>query len=243
MESTIPKNPIPGSLQILLADLDFLSQIGRKMKPCCDNRVLVDAESWSGALYRLYKGENRLGVITKVEQIINSAVEAIENQKYSEHLSLTINSLYNSYHGLNNLLNTYESDPNMKARINVQLKNIDIQLERYRHLIKGFRPGDMPEKRRDDIPEKRRDDIPEKRRDDVLEKRREDIPEKRKEEVLEKKREEVPEKKELENKKEEKREVPIKIELMDSESDLNDSIEKKVLKKPFKFKKPIEKEL
>ena len=133
-----PKNSIPVSLQAQLADLDFLSQIERNMKPCCNDRVLVNSESWSGALYRFFKGESRMTAITKVEQIVNNAIEAIENQKYQEHISLTINSLYNASNGLLNLSYTYENDPNMKARINVQIKNINIQLDRYKHLIKGF---------------------------------------------------------------------------------------------------------
>lgn len=140
----LPKNSIPLTLQNLLADLDFLSQIERNMKPCCNDRVLVDADSWSGAFYRFFKGESRMNVISKVEQIVNNTVEAIENQKYNEHLGLTINALYKASNGILNLSYTYESDPNMKARINVQLKNINIQLDRYRTLIKGFRPEDQP---------------------------------------------------------------------------------------------------
>tara|TARA_R110001599_G_scaffold130823_3_gene306275 strand:+ start:667 stop:1287 length:621 start_codon:yes stop_codon:yes gene_type:complete len=133
----VPKNSIPVSLQSLMADLDFLSQIQRNMKPCCNDRVLVDSESWTGAFYRFFKGESRLNVITKVEQIVHNAIEAIETQKYQEHLSLTINSLNNALNGILNLLYTYENDPNMKARLNVQIKNVNIQLDCYRHLIKG----------------------------------------------------------------------------------------------------------
>ena len=145
METTIPKNSIPVSLQSLMADLDFLSQIKRNMKPCCNDRVLVDAESWSGAFYRFFKGESRLNVITKVEQIVHNAIEAIENQKFEEHLSLTINSLYSALSGIENLAYTYQNDPNMKARINVQVKNINIQIERYKYMIKGYKEGKKPE--------------------------------------------------------------------------------------------------
>jgi hypothetical protein len=142
MEHLTPKNSIPNSLQVQLADLNFLSQIERNMKPCCNDRVLVDSESWSGALYRFFKGETRITAITKVEQIVNNAIEAIENKKFQEHLSLTINALYKASNGLLNLTHTYQDDPNMKARINVQIENINIQLERYKHLIKGYSPVD-----------------------------------------------------------------------------------------------------
>lgn len=142
MDYLTPKNPIPNSLQVQLADLDFLSQIERNMKPCCNDRVLVNSESWSGALYRFFKGESRMTAITKVEQIVNNAIEAIENQKFQEHLPLTINALYKASNGLLNLTHTYQNDPNMKARINVQIENINIQLDRYKHLIKGYSPID-----------------------------------------------------------------------------------------------------
>jgi len=147
----IPKNSIPVSLQSLMADLDFLSQIKRNMKPCCNDRVLVDAESWTGAFYRFFKGESRLNVITKVEQIVHNAIEAIENEKYKEHLSLTINSLNRALDGILNLLFTYEKDPNMKARINVQIKNINIQLDRFRYLIKGCQEKPVVKKEYKDV--------------------------------------------------------------------------------------------
>ena len=147
----IPKNSIPVSLQSLMADLDFLSQIKRNMKPCCNDRVLVDAESWTGAFYRFFKGESRLNVITKVEQIVHNAIEAIENEKYQEHLGLTINSLYNALSGIENLSYTYEKDPNMKARINVQIKNINIQLDRFRYLIKGCHEKPVVKKEYKDV--------------------------------------------------------------------------------------------
>ena len=151
METTAPQNSIPVSLQSLMADLDFLSQIKRNMKPCCNDRVLVDAESWSGAFYRFFKGESRINVITKVEQIVHNAIEAVENQKYQEHLTLTINSLNSALSGIENLLYTYENDPNMKARLNVQIKNVNIQLNRYRHLIKGVTPNPQVKKEYIDI--------------------------------------------------------------------------------------------
>ena len=60
MESNLEtRHSIPSSLQMLLTDLDFLGQISRNIKPCCGPRVLVDANSWSGAFYRFFKGENR----------------------------------------------------------------------------------------------------------------------------------------------------------------------------------------
>ncbi len=137
------KNPIPNTLQTILQDLNFLSQIKRGYKPCISDRVIVSADTWSGALYRFFKGENRIKLMCKVEQIINNTVEAIENPKYIEHLNLTVNSLNEANNGLLNLLHTYDNDPDMKSRLNVQLQNVDIQLIQYKHLIKGYIPNNL----------------------------------------------------------------------------------------------------
>ena len=144
--SYAPKNSIPAALQTLLVDLNFLSQIGRNMKPCFSNRVIVDDE-FGSRIYRTilgwFQGEGRINGIMKVEQIINNSIEAIENQRYREHLPLTINALNSARNGIDNLAYTYADDPDMKSRFSVLLQNIDIQLDRYRNLIKGFRPEDQ----------------------------------------------------------------------------------------------------
>jgi hypothetical protein len=143
MESLTPKNSIPTALQTLLVDLNFLSQIERKMKPCFNSRIIVD-DSLTSRVHRTilgwFQGEGRLNGIMKVEQIVNNSIEAIENQRYKEHLSLTINALNSARNGIDNLCYTYADDPDMKSRFNVLLQNVDIQLNRYRHLIKGYIP-------------------------------------------------------------------------------------------------------
>jgi len=139
MEPAPPKNAIPVSLQSLMGDLDFVSQIKRDMKPYFNDRILHDANSWYDYFLRRFKKIGKNHVITKVEEIVNNAIEAIENPKYREHLVLIINELNNALTGIENLAYTYENDPDMKARLNVQIKNVNIQLDRYRQLIKGVK--------------------------------------------------------------------------------------------------------
>ena len=132
------KLSIPTGLQILLSDLDFLGQITRGQKACITNRVIVDGNTWSGAFYRSMKGENRLNTINKIEQIVNQTVDAIESHKNTSYLEIIINYFSYARNGIDALNSTYQSDPDMRARLNVQLKNIDLQLNQYRHLIKGY---------------------------------------------------------------------------------------------------------
>ena len=112
------------------------------MKPCCSTRTFVDADSkLANFFYRTlsFGKESRLILMSKIEQIIRNTIEVIENEKFNEHLSLTINGLYKASNGISNLLYTYDSDPLMKAKLRTQLQNIEIKINQYRYLIKGVR--------------------------------------------------------------------------------------------------------
>lgn len=134
-----PVNPIPPPLQNLFADLTFLSQIKRGLKPCCSTKVLSKPD-WVGTIYRSYKfvtsGECKEKVVSDVEAIINTAAEIIGNEKYNEHLGMTIGYLDKARPGIESLKYTYENFPSIISRIEVVLANIDIQLNRYPQFIK-----------------------------------------------------------------------------------------------------------
>lgn len=132
------RHAIPTGLQILLSDLNFLSQIKRDTKPCCGDHVLVEADSWYGAMYRFYKGENRENSVSKIEQVVTQTIDAIEEHKDTEHIKIIINYFSEAREGIHALLTVYSKDPKIKAKIKVILDRIDIQLDRFRHLIKGF---------------------------------------------------------------------------------------------------------
>ena len=138
MDKLEPRHSIPTALQILLSELDFLGQIRRNKKPCITGRVLVDSESYSGAVYRFLKGENRNNIISKVEQIFTQTVDAVEMHKNTEHIKIIINYAAAARNGVASLLETYSNDPDFKSKLKVQIDNIDLQLERFRHLIKGY---------------------------------------------------------------------------------------------------------
>ena len=138
MDKLEPRHSIPTSLQILLSELDFLGQIKRNTKPCITERVLVDSESYMGAIYRFVKRENRNNIISKVEQVFTQTVDAVEMHKNTEHIKIIINYAEGARNGVASLLETYSNDPDFKSKLKVQLDNIDLQLHRYRHLIKGY---------------------------------------------------------------------------------------------------------
>lgn len=140
------RHAIPTGLQILLSELNFLSQIKKNTKPCCGDHVLVDSDSWYGAFYRFRKGENRNNSMSKIEQIVNQTIDAIEIHKNTEHIKIIINYFSEAREGINSLLTVYSDDPDIKARVKVILDIIDIQLSRFKYLIKGFANEDQPTK-------------------------------------------------------------------------------------------------
>lgn len=133
---------IPRRLQVLLTKLNFLSQITRGFKPCMSNMTLVDASSWFGAFQRSWQGESRKSLIAAVEQIVSETVEAVNEHADDEFLlRLIINALPEAREGVNSLKVTYRDDPEIIAKVGVQLTSMDLQLEKYRDLIKGYEKG------------------------------------------------------------------------------------------------------
>jgi hypothetical protein len=103
------------------------------------NMTLVDASSWTGALYRLWHGESRKTGIADIENIISQTIDAITtHSRKKSFLKLIINALASTRVGIESMMTTYRDDPAMIGRLQVQLTNIDLQLEEHRDLIKGY---------------------------------------------------------------------------------------------------------
>lgn len=129
---------IPVSLQDLLSELDFLGQITRGQKPCMIDMTIVDSSSWTGAFKRYYNGESRDMVVKEISHIIEKAINTIMSHTDTDFMVLIINRMAQARIGIETLTITYRDDPKVKSKINVILSNIDIQLIKYRHLIKGY---------------------------------------------------------------------------------------------------------
>lgn len=130
---------IPVGLQTLLTELDFISQIQRGDKPIMGDMILVESGEYMKRFKKWWAGETKDTIMSKVEQIVSKTVDAIVAHKKTAYIGLIVNKLSDAREGLAALLITYESYPKTKARINVQLQNIDLQLESYRDLIKGYK--------------------------------------------------------------------------------------------------------
>ena len=128
---------IPIDLQELLIKLEFISLIQEGTKLNTNNMSFVSADSWIGAFKRAYYQENRETTIQYINNVINSTISAINCYNESDYLRNIINSLNGAKIGIEKFQSTYRDDPKLRSKLNVCLSNIGIQLEKYKHLIKG----------------------------------------------------------------------------------------------------------
>ena len=99
--------------------------------------TFIDASSWLGALGRSLNSEGRKSTMLHIRQIVTQAIAAINDYYETEFCQLIVNHLAQSKIGLANLASTYESDPNIKANIDIIIVDIDLQLNRHKKLLDG----------------------------------------------------------------------------------------------------------
>jgi hypothetical protein len=130
---------MPVDLQALLTKLHFISQIERGKKPCMSDMSFVKTDSYLvGPIIRWWKGESRKTLVPDIEKIVDEAIIKLTTYKDNEkYVSLIINLLASDRVSIESLITTYREDPKMISNIKVILTNIDLQLDQYRHLIKG----------------------------------------------------------------------------------------------------------
>lgn len=141
-----PTNAIPPPLTDLLVKLKILSMVESGKKINVSNFTFTESSSWWGSFQRTLSGENRKGLMTHLNQIIDQAITAIAEYKDTEFCALIVNQLSQAKIGIVNLCTTYKDDPGVVARINVCITNIDLQLEKNKLLLDGHQPNKKPKK-------------------------------------------------------------------------------------------------
>lgn len=136
-------NSIPSTLNDLLVKLNVLSRIERGNKINMGTLSFTDSNSWWGSIQRSLNGEGRKSLMVHLNQIIQSAICAIAEYQKTEFCRIIVNCLAEAKIGIQNLIITYQSDPYIVAQIHVCLSNIDLQLEKNRHLLGGHENADL----------------------------------------------------------------------------------------------------
>lgn len=121
---------LPSALRDLLEKLEFLSMVEEGQKPCMNTMEIVDG-GWKGAIYRMRTAENRENTLLQIEAIVDKTMEAL-NAYNGDFLRITVQTLAKARGGIKNLTVTYKDHPRTVSRINVILRNVDLQLEKYK---------------------------------------------------------------------------------------------------------------
>ena len=128
---------IPPPLRPLLEQLELLSMVEPGYKINWGDRTFVDSTSWLGAYKRSTTGEGRKNLVVQINSIIDQTIDAIKEYLDTEFFTLIINGLARAKTGLLNLATTYQHRPDTVAQLHVSLANIQLQLDKYKHLITG----------------------------------------------------------------------------------------------------------
>lgn len=129
---------IPIDLRFVLVNLEFISMIKRGYKINTNTMNFVDANSWFGSIRRMLGHENRRNTLDFVVRIVSLTIDMIDKYEKSSYLKIIINTLNSARVGISELASTYREDPEIVSNLKVCLQNIDIQLDKYKNLIKGF---------------------------------------------------------------------------------------------------------
>jgi hypothetical protein len=133
---------IPAPLNEILVKLRFLGMIGPGKKLNTVAMSFTNKTSWWGAFKRFINGEDRIGLMTHINQVIDQAIQALTDYQHPTFRRLLINHLAQAKAGIQNLIATYKSDAYKTAELDVTIINIDLQLKEYKHLLHGH-DGDL----------------------------------------------------------------------------------------------------
>lgn len=127
-------SPMPVSLKDLLSKLEFLSMVDKFKKVNMHNMSFVDASSWIGSVQRTLTGENKKNLILFLNQIIDQALEAINEYRDTEYVAIILRHLEKSKTGIANLICTYQEFPSTISQLRVCLANMQMQLDKNKDL-------------------------------------------------------------------------------------------------------------
>lgn len=129
---------IPPPLRGLLVQLEILSMV----KPGCkinwgDNTFAegtswLEMKWWLGVFKRSRSGEGRKSTVTKINEIIDQTIIALQQyEKTPDFFQLIVARLESAKNGLLNLIITYQNCPETVAELRICVANISLQLDKY----------------------------------------------------------------------------------------------------------------
>lgn len=115
---------MPIEVQDVLRRLEFFALQERNSKPCIKMRTFVDADSWSGMVYRLIHGESCSVTIQELKSMLKEYGACITY--YPVYRKLLEDGLERASKGISYLFETYQHKPGVTAELRVIMSMIHI---------------------------------------------------------------------------------------------------------------------
>ena len=140
--------------ELILLNLNILSQIRENEKICCDkDSIAIDtSSSIIQSFQRFFKGDSREKTISLITKIIEDSLKftdnilnsEIENKTETTYFAETNSSLLhrfllnmqNAIRGLENLRITYNTDIPMQSKVNLLVERLQMRVEKINRLLK-----------------------------------------------------------------------------------------------------------
>jgi len=127
---------MPSTLQEILIRLKYIGGIKRGVKLNIQNLSYSDS-SWFETIRRSLSGEGRAHTQEFLKNVVSSSLDIINDYKDSEFIETILEHLSNTVVGLENLRETYRMDPEFECRVSTIIENVNFQLDKNKHFLKG----------------------------------------------------------------------------------------------------------
>ena len=114
---------IAKEIRDLLVKLKFYSDTKPNQKLCLGNRHYVKSDSVSGSIYRLITGESSEYLIKTLDEDITKSINML-NRTHEEDQRIILDQLEKLSIGINNLITTYGTKPDIKCQLEMQLERL-----------------------------------------------------------------------------------------------------------------------
>lgn len=135
---------IPVHLEALFEMMDFIASAKKGSKPCFNGLYYVDATSWTGAFYRLLKGEKQSGRGNmEIRKCCEEAAQAYEQYKNTPFKKVILEKMVKLRNGIISIRGTYENDDSETATVNHLTNSIlvlDMRIPQHILLEQGIIP-------------------------------------------------------------------------------------------------------
>ena len=119
---------MPIEIQDVMSRLEFFAQQGKNTKPCVRQKTFVDANTWSGWLFRRVFRESSDGTIRELKTLLREYGDCVK--RFPQFKVLMTDCLDRASKGIENLFEIYHEKPDVVSELRVIMTMINLFLDR-----------------------------------------------------------------------------------------------------------------